>query len=1134
MINLCTQRCGRASRDEGPRRITAHSAEANKQFCSNAVTNTKYRWWNFVAKNLWIQFGSFETGYFLFIAILQLFPAITPVSPLTTWGPLILVMAITAAKDLADDIARWRADVAYNTRPVSVVRDGAVCKVKASQVRVGDFLLIMCDEEICCDAMLLACAERSGKALIQTTNLDGETNLKTRTALLATRHIAYAIAEQRREEEPTIADVCVGVSSSSIEWVECSAPNDRIYEWDARVKLRSEPNAVAASAAQMLLQTTRLRNTEWAVGIAVYTGNETKFGKNKKVPPPKKTQTDRMISHFSLAIFCFQLCLVTVLGTAGGIMQLTALKGKAWYLSLPSTDMWYEWIIIPARFLLLNSTMIPISLKVTMDLAKLLMALFIDLDIEMWDPGDVVTSCGFGRFACCTRSRRAQSTSIAEDLGQVQYILSDKTGTLTNNEMVLRRIVCDDMVSDRMLVYGDPVEHRVPASRVRRRSVQNEGGRAAAVSSADSSSVDGAIASASGGVGSSSSGTMAIDAMGIGAVHETRNPLQVLGKRLSEALWSAVEHEDDAASDAAPLDGSISETQCHPLVENVRSLHIGGIPEGTPVEVSTSARYASPDRGVASRLHSAWRRAKVLQVHMYEDQLEYDVMHDEGSMMPSAVTAQFDELLSGESQAAARRADKLQHMLRAMVLNHEVTIAPCADEAGAAAGKKKAAEQGSMWLDHNFIYRGSSPDEIALVEGAAACGSVLVESTDTRIKIRLPQRRRGAVGVDLFETYRVLAILEFSSDRKRMSIVVRGPLMHHGSEDGDAGIHLFMKGADNKVFERTHGAEAAKVEGYRKELEVFAMQGLRTLVYGYRRVGEEEWVAWKARLAAASLALENRQEAKEECYEELEKDVFICGATAIEDRLQDGVSDTMRALQAVGIKCWMLTGDKVTTAIEIAIMSHMHRRGDPLFCITCDDAEKLATNDTASARVGRLIDACAEKLHSALPADLQTSEDLTNGERRFTMCLDGVAVQHALADHEEAFQALCLEVPTVLCCRVTPKQKAAIVALMKKSGHITLSIGDGGNDVPMIQEAHVGVGIRGKEGTQAANAADFVLGRFRFLKRLVLLHGYWSYSRSALIAQYSFYKSLTFCFIQVCVCVCVCVCEYVSPRCLSV
>uniref|UniRef100_A0A453BTQ0 P-type ATPase C-terminal domain-containing protein n=1 Tax=Aegilops tauschii subsp. strangulata TaxID=200361 RepID=A0A453BTQ0_AEGTS len=129
--------------------------------------------------------------------------------------------------------------------------------------------------------------------------------------------------------------------------------------------------------------------------------------------------------------------------------------------------------------------------------------------------------------------------------------------------------------------------------------------------------------------------------------------------------------------------------------------------------------------------------------------------------------------------------------------------------------------------------------------------------------------------------------------------------------------------------------------------------------------------------------------------------------------------------------------------------------------------------------------------------------------------LDGWALEIILKRSLESFTKLAMMSRTAICCRMTPLQKAQLVGILKSSGSLTLAIGDGGNDVRMIQEANVGVGISGREGLQAARAADYSIGKFKFLRRLILVHGRYSYNRTAFISQYSFYKSLLICFIQI-------------------
>jgi magnesium-transporting ATPase (P-type) len=225
----------------------------------------------------------------------------------------------------------------------------------------------------------------------QTTNLDGESNLKMRVPV---RHTA----ELTRDSDLAAFR---GV-------VECPPPDEHIYKFDARLLPCSTDMMVPLSATQLLLQATHVRNTQWACGLAVYTGNQCKFGQNKRAPRAKHTRTDDFIDGVSASIFIFQLALVVVFGTLGNWWNTTRAY-TMWYLHAATSDKAYTMLIVPARFLLLNSTMIPISLKLTMDICKLAYARFINADAHLWDSQRRVGAV-------------ANSTSLSEDLGQIQFV----------------------------------------------------------------------------------------------------------------------------------------------------------------------------------------------------------------------------------------------------------------------------------------------------------------------------------------------------------------------------------------------------------------------------------------------------------------------------------------------------------------------------------------------------------------------------------------------------------------------------------------------------------------------------------------------------------------------------------------
>jgi phospholipid-translocating ATPase len=399
---------------ENESRLVYASAPDRNDFPDNTITNTKYTPLNFLPKNLAEQFSRAMNQYFLLIACLQLISTITPVNPVSTFAPLIVIFAITALKELVDDRYRAAADKLANQRKYKIIRGGHETEVMSKDIMVGDIVRLKDKEEVPCDMCLLHSSSPNGICFVQTTNLDGETNLKARQAPNESQNLSVAQIETFR-----------GV-------VECSAPDHFVYKFDARMWLEApageghpdQEHAISLSGAQFLQQTIAIKNVDYVYGVAVYTGNQTKFSKNKDKPPIKWTKADKFINSISVGIFLFQLAIVIIFGALGNLWQKNN-SGSAWYLDFPDNDAWYNALIIPARFLLLNSTMIPISLKVTLDLCKLFYAKFIGWDSKMVDDDE--------------EPAVANNSSISEDLGQIQYVLSDKTGTLTQNSMAFQK-----------------------------------------------------------------------------------------------------------------------------------------------------------------------------------------------------------------------------------------------------------------------------------------------------------------------------------------------------------------------------------------------------------------------------------------------------------------------------------------------------------------------------------------------------------------------------------------------------------------------------------------------------------------------------------------------------------------------
>lgn len=369
-----------------------------------------------------------------------------------------------------------------------------------------------------------------------------------------------------------------------------------------------------------------------------------------------------------------------------------------------------------------------------------------------------------------------------------------------------------------------------------------------------------------------------------------------------------------------------------------------------------------------------------------------------------------------------------------------------------------------------------------------------------------------------------------------MSILLRGP---------DGALTLWSKGADDKMLARLAPECADERRMLEEHLGTFAAMGLRTLVLGNRAIPMEEYAAWRPSVdAALTQTGDQREEALNRAYDMLEARLRLVGATAIEDKLQDGVPETIAALRTAGVSFWMLTGDKFETARQIARSCCLWSPGEELHALrsSCADVagELRAIAAALPPRTAQPVGTPSSERRSSLRRRLLTADAMDEGgvelQQKGGHCLivEGSALERVLANADAQRDLLDagLRCASVVCCRVTPGQKAKVTRLVKGSDEPlppalsaerllwgrrerrVLGIGDGGNDVAMIQEATVWVGIVGKEGKQASRAADYAVPMFRCLRPLLLVHGHWSYARSAYITQYCFYKSMLIAWAQ--------------------
>lgn len=375
-------------------------------------------------------------------------------------------------------------------------------------------------------------------------------------------------------------------------------------------------------------------------------------------------------------------------------------------------------------------------------------------------------------------------------------------------------------------------------------------------------------------------------------------------------------------------------------------------------------------------------------------------------------------------------------------------------------------------------YLSSSPDEVALIEAAREFNFEFLERSSSSIKISI----YGTI-----HTFEILAINNFTSERKRMSVLIKDTAKNQ--------LKLFIKGADEALMKICdYSLENPFMDKINDSLRSFAEQGLRSLHVGFKVIeNADDWL-FRYNQTKCSHS-EDQSQRLDDLAAEIEDSIVILGITAVEDRLQKSVPKAIKEFNEAGVHVWMITGDKLETAENIAYSCSLLERKWNIYIVKYGDDIPGVLNK--------------------IKQEIATNES-NKANNSVGLIIEGDALAIAIEKERETFYKLCKVAKGVVCCRANPKQKARVVNFIRKMNPQakTLAIGDGGNDITMIQTAHVGVGIYGKEGHQAANSADFSIGEFRFLRHLMFVHGRWNSRRIGFFILYFFFKNLAFTLVQ--------------------
>ncbi|EGI67516.1 Putative phospholipid-transporting ATPase VA [Acromyrmex echinatior] len=921
----------------------------------NRVRTTKYTALSFLPRNLLEQFHRVANLYFIFIVLLNWVPAINAFGKEIAMIPVVFVLGVTALKDFFEDHRRLASDRRVNNSTCRVyVREGdRYMKVTWKDVKVGDLVHLSNNELVPADLLLLRSSDPQGLAYLDTCNLDGESNLKQ-------RQVVRGFLDLQDTFQP----------SKFRSVVEVDQPSTRIYRFHGAV-VHPNGGRVPVSTENLLLRECVLKNTDFVEGIVIYAGHETKALLNNGGPRYKRSRLERYMNRD--VKWCVVILMVLcVIGAFGCRFWLSAYTGLSMVPFLPVLqEPIYESLLTFLTFVIIFQVMIPLSLYVTIEMAKVGQVYHIGHDLALHDTET-------GRKAEC------RALNITEELGQVQYVFSDKTGTLTENKMLFRRCAVGGQDYSHM---GDN-ENLLPCSRLKEDLLI---------------------------------GTFRHRLQEFLIVLATCNTVVVNSQPHHDSMNSSGVIEEPQKNGSGPTrimqaDASSFPTINSPPVLSPSNRAIHTLSAGSPV-INTANTFDE-----TSKFPFKISRPKLLNV----------------TSIPSLSIGLLGRKFSPEGQKVS--------------------------------GRSPDAKNGDELLQSPAIYEAESPDELALVHAARAYDIKLVKRTPRSAIISFPDKSTVA--------FEILHVLPFDSNRKCMSVLLRHP--HTGK------IVLYSKGADTTILPALSSSDENTVAStsIQQYLQSYARQGLRTLVIAKRTLTAQEYETWRQKHNEVELATENREHRIRDSYAILESHLTLLGATGIEDKLQAGVPETMAALVAAGIVVWVLTGDKPETAVNVAYSAQLFTPAMQLLQLQARSksvAETLIHGYLESARKERINNSHSQPgmMGIADPAGIYNRDIIERDAHRIgspwprqrALVVDGKTLTVILDPRSGLigpFLELTKMCSSVLACRATPLQKAYIVRIVKKQlGMRTLAIGDGANDVSMIQTADVGVGISGQEGTQA-------------------------------------------------------------------
>ncbi|KAI5966100.1 DNF3 [Candida margitis] len=1110
----------------------------NEPYVNNIITSSKYTIYSFLPKQLRAQFSKIANCYFMVVAIMQMIPGWSTTGQYTTIIPLCIFMSISMAREGFDDWKRHGHDKEENSKITTVVREdqelsnfdthsintiltetipvvsgrsanqGGLPSLSANSslsdledsltsdnlsfanksamqqynlkevptkwknIKVGDIVKINENEWFPADVILIAtCGDDLQEAFVETMALDGETNMKSKSP--------HPEISKKARTAPGLKNLHTLITTED--------PNIDLYNFEASFYMNEQVYPLGSD--NVVYRGSVLRNTESVLGIVVFTGEETKIRMNNIKNPRTKAPKLQKNINYIVIFMVFVVVMLSAFSTMAQRLKYNENKSKAWYLYEEDAGV----AATLMGFIIMYNTLIPLSLYVTMEIIKVMQLCFLQFDIDMYDsktntPAD------------------AKTATILEELGQVSYIFSDKTGTLTDNKMIFRKLsVCgmswlhdlDLMVNER----ENPGDQDV-ASLVQRQSMQVP---RSSISQVNKNTTETNRFSTT----SIARESMDIKPSGLSAktwistaqphkVQDTLNTLQLI-RHLQT-------HPQTLFSRKAKfflLSLALCNT-CSPIKQTGKKFKISDssssleeVFSGQDIEDDGAISYQATSPDEVALVQAARdlgyvvfdRQSDKLKIKTYPEGFESDPVIEEYQVLDVIEFSSARKRMSAVVKFPDGRIAVICKGADNVILEH--------------LRNSKLAKEKAKDISIQSTERKMQEADVVLQSRF----SQDMESRKSGFSLRQSLNLGGGGETKMNTIDNALMGFEEEEEAELASIAnqARRSLHHQQAQkysmDGSVsangeGLSTNLNSDETQLPSIPHDKlivnDEFVIEKTLEHVEEFSTEGLRTLLYSFKWLNQAEYEEWHTEYTEAKTSLKDRAQMVEDVGGKIEFNLELLGATAIEDKLQDGVSESIVKLRRAGIKMWMLTGDKRETAINIGYSCRLIKDYSTVTILSSDEGKQ----------------AVSDKIRSFL-------KDIQGGRiAHSVLVIDGGTLAEIESDSQisSQFFELCVEVDSTVCCRASPSQKANMVSsvrsLRKKA--VTLAIGDGANDIAMIQSADIGVGITGREGLQAARSADYAIAQFRFLLKLLLVNGRYNYVRTSKFVLCTFYKELLF------------------------